>query len=561
MKDPHTLASNLMLFFLNSVYEITQLFRPSKFVSRPVQNDLPIFNLEEVTENEVTNIVRSLKASKAKDAHLDTNFLKTNIDSLVAPITHLVNLSIRKCTVPTQWKVAVITPIFKSGSKKDISNYRPISILPVISKVAEKWIVKSIVKHLDKGYTPLHPMQFGFRAFHSTESANCLFIEKLKCALNKAPCAMAVFLDFKKAFDSVSHQVLLSKLTHFNLSPEAIKWFTSYLSNREQCVSINGIKSPYHTCSVGVPQGSIVGPILFSLFINDLPDVCKDVHIQMYADDAVILTHGKSYAEVSTVLTSVLTSVQDWLTDSCLLLNAKKTVCMAFSKRPVVMESSNVFLGGEELELVSEFKYLGVMLDSTLTFKKHVKKVTNTIKFNLQNFKQIRPFLTVSAAKSYLQCMILSHIEYCFTNWSCTGVTTLKPIEQLYKSALKVFDRKPHSYHHCNILQRYRFLSFANFKVFKQVSIIYKTLNGLCPPPLKEFIKRKPDRGLNTRAITRGDCEVPYRVTAFGKNTLSVQGCSIWNDLPLLIRDCLSFPSFKFNLKEWLLDNQTCDHV
>ena len=183
------------------------------------------------------------------------------------------------------------------------------------------------------------------------------------------------------------------------------------------------------------------------------------------------------------------------------------------------------------------------------------------LEFNLQNFKQIRPFLTVSAAKSYLQCMILSHIEYCFTNWSCTGITILKPIEQLYKSALKVFDRKPHSYHHCNILQRYSFLSFANFRVFKQASIIYKTLNGLCPPPLGEFIQRKPDRGISTRSATRGDCEVPFRKTAFGKNTLSVQGCSIWNDLPLTIRDCLSFPSFKYNLKKWLLDNQTCDHV
>ena len=274
-----------------------------------------------------------------------------------------------------------------------------------------------------------------------------------------------------------------------------------------------------------------------------------------------MLAHGKSFAEVSTVLTSVMTKTQDWLTDSCLLLNAKKTVCMAFSKRPVVLESSNVFLGGEELELVPEFKYLGVMLDPTLTFKKHVKKVSNTIKFNLQNFKQIRPFLTLSAAKSYLQCMILSHVEYCFTNWSCAGITTLKPIEQLYKSALKVFDRKPHSYHHCNILQKYNFLSFVNFKILKQASIIYKTLNGLSPPPLGEFIQRKPDRGIGTRSTNRGDCSVPFRKTAFGKSTLSVQGCQIWNDLPLVIRDCLSFSSFKYNLKKWLLDNQTCDHV
>lgn len=157
--------------------------------------------------------------------------------------------------------------------------------------------------------------------------------------------------------------------------------------------------------------------------------------------------------------------------------------------------------------------------------------------------------------------MILSHIEYYFTNWSCTGTTFLKPIEQLYKSALKVFDRKPYSYHHCYILRKYNFLNFSNLKIFKQANIFYKTLHGLSPPPLREFIKRKPDRGISTRATIRGDCEVPHRQTAFGKNILSVQGCLIWNDLPLSIRDSPSFPSFKSNLKKWLLNNQTCDHV
>ena len=175
---------------------------------------------------------------------------------------------------------------------------------------------------------------------------------------------------------------------------------------------------------------------------------------------------------------------------------------------------------------MSEFKYLGVMLDSTLTFKKHVKKRLQTQSsstFRTLNKSDLSwPLVLLNLISNAL---ILSHIEYCFTNWSqtCTGLTTLKPIEQLYKSVLKVFDRKPHSYHHCNIFHKYSIL--------------------------------------NTRAITRGDCEVPYRATAFGKNTLSVQGCSIWNDLPLTIRDCLSFPSFKFNLKKWLVDNQTCDHV
>ena len=136
----------------------------------------------------------------------------------------------------------------------------------------------------------------------------------------------------------------------------------------------------------------------------------------MYADDAVIFTSAKNTKEAALTLTSALAHIQDWLANSCLLLNTKKTVCMMFSKQPVKVTQSNVFLRGEELKLVKEFKYLGVILDSTLTFKNHVKKISKTIKFNLLNFKQIRPSLTVNAARMFRHAIIFSHIEYCFTN-------------------------------------------------------------------------------------------------------------------------------------------------
>ncbi len=229
--------------------------------------------------------------------------------------------------------------------------YRPISILPVISKVAEKWIANLIIKHLDKGHTPLHCMQSGFRARHSTESANSFFIVRVKGLLDRNPCVAAVFLDLRKAFDTVSHQILLSKLSRFNFSPAALQWFKSYLHGRKQCVSVAGVKSTYRNCPVGIPQGSTLGPLSFSLYINDLPDVCT-VHSQMYADDVVIVSHGKTPKEAAQIMTTVLTRIQGWLIDSCLHVNTKKTVCMFLSKKPVEAVSSNVFLGNEELELV-----------------------------------------------------------------------------------------------------------------------------------------------------------------------------------------------------------------
>lgn len=159
-----------------------------------------------------------------------------------------------------------------------------------------------------------------------------------------------------------------------------------------------------------------------------------------------------------------------------------------------------------------------------------------------------------------MHAMIFSHIEYCFTNWSLTGTTTIKPIESLYKKALKILDRKPITHHHCHILEKDSLLSFENFKVLKYACIIYKTLNGLAPPPLKEYIKLKVSSGRTTRAYSRGDCEVPYRHTTFGQSVMSVKGSNIWNNIPCTIRECPTYSTFKAHLKNWLKTNQHCTH-
>ena len=559
--NPSVLASTFNNYFLDSVLEITQHFAPSCVSPNPIKDNQPIFELEVITETEVRQIVKALKGSKARDVHgFDTNFLKTHIDSLAKPITKLVNQSISCKEFPSPWKIATVTPIFKSGDRTSVTNYRPISILPIISKIAEKWVSKLVMKHLDKGFTPLHQMQFGYRAHHSTETANSVLIEKVTSLLDRNPCVGAVFLDLSRAFDTVNTDILLSKLTYFNFSPSAVKWFRSYLTNRKQCVRVDGVSSSYLDNHVGVPQGSILGPLLFSMYINDLPDVCPKLNIQMYADDAVIFIHGKNQEIIASSLTNTLNLVQQWLKDNCLMLNAKKTVCMFFAKQKTSMSRSNVFLEGKELELVTQFKYLGVILDPTLSFKKHTKKVSTTVNFCLQNFKHIRPFLSTDAAKIYLHSMIFSHIEYCFTNWCFANETVLEPVKQLFKKAIKVLDKKPYSYHHCTVLDKYHLLNFDNFKTFKSLCAVYKCMNGLVLPPMGQFINRKRETGYSTRSDSRGDCEVQFRNFEFGKNVLSIKGCISWNNLPTTIRESPTFPTFKNRLKTHLRTSQICNH-
>ena len=176
-------------------------------------------------------------------------------------------------------------------------------------------------------------MQFGFRANHSTYTANCLLLENVKSMIDKGGTVGAVFLDLRKAFDPVNHRVLIAKLSSFNFSNNALKWSESYLMNRIQCVNVRNQKSSALDTLTGVPQGSILGPLLFSLYINDLPSVCSDVEIQLYADDAVIFTHGSNKLQAAATLANALNSISTWLIQSCLQLNTSKTVCMFFCQK------------------------------------------------------------------------------------------------------------------------------------------------------------------------------------------------------------------------------------
>jgi len=286
------------------------------------------------------------------------------------------------------WKTAVVIPVFKSGDPHPMSNYRPISILPSVSKIAVKLIAKQIINHLNTTTYTLHPMQFGFRVKYSTETATCFFTENIRALLDQGGVAGAVFLDLRKAFDTVNYKILLTKLCNFNFSSDALKWVESYLTDRSQHVRVQSSKLAALSLSTGLPQGSNLGPLLFSIYINDLPLACPDVFVQMDADDTVIYAHGRNIAQVVEKLNNSMDSITAWLKHSCLQLNISKTVAMFFTKSHKNLSvEPDIFVSGEKLQIVSEYKYL---IDSKLSFSSLVKMVCNQIKYSLSNFRHIR---------------------------------------------------------------------------------------------------------------------------------------------------------------------------
>lgn len=446
---------------------------------------------------------------------MDIMFLKAHKQSLIAPITSIINKSINKCVFPNSWKSAVITPILKSGDPTIISHYRPISILPAISKISEKWVAGQIIKHLNNSPYTLNPMQFGFTKYQSTETALCFLLENMKSKID-AVGVIAVFLDLRKAFDTVNHQILMTKLSYFNLSLSMMKWIESYMVQRKQCVRVHNSKSATSKNPLGVPQGSILGPLLFSLYINDLPSSCS-------------------------IKSAAMINVSNWLQFSDLHLNVSKNVCMFFSKKASTDGDPDVFVHGTKLKIVHEFKYLGIVIDSQLCFKQQVKRTVNLIKFNLSNFTYIRNNLTIDSAKLYFNAMIVPYMTYCITTWSLACKSTLKPVEIAYKQALKTLDKKPRMYHHCSILKKCDLLSWENVIKYSDLILVYKIFRGLAPPPLKDFIKKNTNR--STRAASRGDCIVPFRKSVFGQSVFSYRASQTWNAIPCVIRDLPHLPN------------------
>ena len=294
--------------------------------------------------------------------------LKISSGIIIKSITYIVNNCIRSGKFPTSWKLAKVNPLYKGGAKDDINNYRPISILPTLSKLIEKVIQKHLMAYLNS-FDVLHKYQSGFRSGHSTETALILMTEGWLKAINEGKFVGTIMVDFRKAFDLVDHDLLLKKLSYYKCGSNFINLMKSYLKNRTQVVSVNGTKSNTAEISSGVPQGSILGPLLFLIFINDLPLVLsgKVSSTDMYADDTTIYDLQADMGTLRSNLQESLTILQKWCKQNGMLLNTEKTKIVLISTRQkrIRLDTRLLSLTYSEidLQLTTGDKILSVYID------------------------------------------------------------------------------------------------------------------------------------------------------------------------------------------------------
>lgn len=340
------------------------------------------------TDRDITNIIDSLKNTKSEGYdEISTSIVKRCKTTLAPILTHLVNLSFETGTFPEKLKLAVVKPLFKKGDRLNISDYRPIALLPIFSKIFEKAFKMRAVSFTTQ-FNIIKTEQFGFQSNKSTVLAAYNLTNEITKNINKKVPSSVIFFDMTRAFDFVSHNILIKKLENLGFRGPAIKWLTSYLLNRKQYVEITGLnekcvvtthKSDTKTNACGVPQGSVLGPLLFLLYINDLPDVTGN-KCTLFADDiSIIISFDDNISNYENDFNNTINNVISWLNDNNLNVNLTKTNYIQFQNYGTKNLNLNINYNNTVIKEVEETKFLGIFFDKQLNWKSHIHYLTNKL--------------------------------------------------------------------------------------------------------------------------------------------------------------------------------------
>lgn len=500
------------------------------------------FAFTEVSPADVQRAISELSSiCGAGPDGIENKFIKIGSHVLAVPLASLFNLSITSCKFPLAWKCVKVTPLHKGGDPENINNYRPISIINSVVKVFEKIIFLQLSNYLADNNL-LSQCQSGFRKYFSTTTALLKFTNDVFSSFDNRMCTGALFLDLTKAFDLVDHYLLLDKLYSVGLSTSSLLWFNSYLHNRRQCVSFGGSISHFTGIDRGIPQGSSLGPLLFSIFINDLPRSCTECNIQLYADDTVIYCYKSNIYDISTTLQNGFDSVQQWLLSNKLLLNKSKSYSMLLKKKPNPSFENSLkitFLDQTPVKPTRQVKYLGLWLDSDLSFSTHVHNITNKLNCSLRILYQSINCFNFPVRKRIVTQLLLPILDYVDIVYQNTTASCLQSLNTAYNSLCRFILRCPYRTHHCEMYQL-SWLTLPERRRFHWLQFIYKCIYMDYSSYLKQYLI--PFSSFyNLRHNYQIYFFVPQINKEIGRYAFQHKAPYEWNNLPISIRSLTSF--------------------
>ena len=452
----------LMTFFSKIAQKIeNKIIKTNKsfqeYLNYPNENS---FFISPTTDNEIKNIIQSLSAKKASGpCSIPVIVLKSIIDIISKPLSNLINMSFTTGMFPDILKSSEIIPIHKKGDTTTCNNYRPISLLSNLSKIFEKLMHTRIYNFLNK-FNCIYELQFGFRNKHSTNHALIQITEKIRKAVDDNNFACGVFVDLQKAFDTVNHQILLDKLKYYGIRGTPLSWFATFLQNRIQSVNINGHLSNKTLVTHGVPQGSVLGPLLFLLYINDLNTAIKHSTVHHFADDTNMLLINKSLKTINKNINHDMTLLCTWLKANKISLNTSKTEILIFrTKNKIITKKLNFRISGQKIIPSKSVKYLGLIIDEHLSWDSHIHILKAKLNRAVGMLAKIRHYVPHTTIKSIYFSIFSSHLTYGSQIWCQTTNNKTNNLSLLQNKAIRIINFKQRDintnplYHQNNILK------------------------------------------------------------------------------------------------------------
>ena len=509
-----------------------------------------------VSTAEVRKIVFSFGSNKAPGPDkVPMKVIKDALPCILPTLTEIINSSLLTSVFRPNGKEAEVIALLKDGDHEVPNNNRPVSLLTAFSEICERVVLNQLTDYLVR-HKRISKHQSGNKKFHSTETLNIFITDAILESMDNKHLMAPLLLDLSKAFDSIENNILLQKLRSIGVSKTTLEWFKSYLSDRRQFVRLAHQRSESRTITHGVPQGSILGPILFSMYINDLPGIPNSSSLESYVDDSKLFLSFvvKEMGDVMKRLNEDIRMVASWCCNHSLLINPEKTKLLIMGTRQLLStlpEGFHITLLGKEIYPVSSAKDLGIILDKSLTYDDHITEVVSKCVAALCQINRVKHLFDTKRIVTLIKTLVFSKLFYYSSVWSNTSKKNIDRLQKVQNFAARLVTDTRKFDHITPVLTQLNWYSVTNTLDFKDAIMTYKCLNGLAPKYLLERFK-KLSQLYNSNTRSKDMLQIPFYRSAAGQSSFLYRAEKIWNDLPEVLKSADSVNSFKVLYKKMM---------
>ena len=516
------------------------------------------FTFDEVSENDTLKLLCSLKESKSTGPDkINVRLVKDSAEVICRTLTKIFNSSLQQGIFPEDLKNATISPIYENGDKSDCSNYRPISVLSNVAKILEKIVYNQLISYINENNI-LTNSQFGFRKSHSTTTSLLKSTNKWLLNIDKGLINGVLFLDLRKAFDTVDHKILIAKLKLYGITGNTLNWFISYLDKRYQTRKVNNVRSSKKLIECGVPQGSNLGPLLFLLYVNDLPNCIDQAEPSMFADDTNISTSAGSVEKLETQLNIELDKIYRWLVANRLTLNVSKTEYMIIGSRHNLRKIDKdpvIKIGSETVKRVHRSKSLGVIIDDKLKWEDQIDSISKKVSRGIGAIKLIKPYVPKKCLSQVYNALVQPYFDYCSLVWQNCKLELQSKLQKLQNRAARIITGDNWEIRSKDVLNKLNWLPLNQRRLTDTLLFMRKIFKDEVPISISDQFQLSVNEQYNLRS----NCamlkpEKPRTNTL--KRSFSYHAAKTWNKLPTDLKNLnISDKIFKHNLKDFINEN------